>query len=73
MPLRVYVLIITAVVLSAVGRMALNIAVERAHLKEAIAAGAVGAALGNLAVTTVAVLAFDHGRRWLRQRVRPAA
>ena len=39
----------------------------------ALAAGAVGAALGNLAVTTVAVLAFDHGRRWLRQRVRPAA
>ena len=50
MPLRVYLLIITAVVLSAIGQMALKIAVERAHLKEAIAAGvasAAGAAIGS--------------------------
>ena len=44
MQAKVYVLIITAVVLSAVGQMALKIAVERAHLKDAIAAGAMSAA-----------------------------
>ena len=39
MPLSVFALIIAAVLMSAVGQMALKIAVERAHLKQAIAAG----------------------------------
>ena len=43
MQLKVYGLIITAVVMSALGQVALKIAVERAQLKEAIAAGAVSA------------------------------
>jgi drug/metabolite transporter (DMT)-like permease len=50
MQLKVYVLILTAVFMSAVGQVALKIAVERAYLKEAIAAGAmsaVGAAIGS--------------------------
>ncbi|WP_395622124.1 EamA family transporter [Sphingomonas daechungensis] len=47
---KVYVLIVSAVAMSAVGQMALKIAVERAHLKNAIAAGAVSA-LGAAAVS----------------------
>lgn len=50
MQLKVYGLIISAVTMSAVGQIALKIAVERAGLKEAIAAGpisAVGAAIGS--------------------------
>jgi multidrug transporter EmrE-like cation transporter len=60
MHLKVYILIITAVVMSAVGQMALKIAVERAQLKEAIAAGAisaVGAAVGT-PMLWVAVLIY---------------
>lgn len=41
---KVYALIIAAVAMSAVGQMALKIAVERAQLKDAIAAGAMSAA-----------------------------
>src|SRR5215204_2159621 len=50
MQLKVYGLIISAVMMSAVGQIALKIAVERAELKEAIAAGpmsAVAAAIGT--------------------------
>lgn len=50
MQLKVYVLILTAVVMSAVGQVSLKVAVERAHLKEAIAGGAMsafGAAVGS--------------------------
>jgi drug/metabolite transporter (DMT)-like permease len=60
MQLKVYVLILTAVLLSAVGQMALKIAVERAQLKEAIAVGAmsaVGAAVGS-PVLWLAVLIY---------------
>ena len=50
MQLKVYGLILSAVGMSAVGQIALKIAVERAQLKEAIAAGpmsAFGAAIGS--------------------------
>ena len=43
MQLKVYGLIISAVAMSAVGQIALKIAVERAQLKEAIAAGVINA------------------------------
>jgi multidrug transporter EmrE-like cation transporter len=43
MQLKVYGLIISAVAMSAVGQIALKMAVERAQLKEAIAAGAINA------------------------------
>jgi multidrug transporter EmrE-like cation transporter len=43
MQLKVYSLIISAVAMSAVGQIALKIAVERAQLKEAIAAGVISA------------------------------
>jgi multidrug transporter EmrE-like cation transporter len=43
MQLKVYSLIISAVTMSAVGQIALKIAVERAQLKEAIASGVVSA------------------------------
>lgn len=60
MQIKVYILILTAVVMSAVGQVALKIAVERAYLKEAIAAGvmsAVGAAIGT-PVLWIAVLIY---------------
>lgn len=60
MQVKVYVLIITAVAMSAIGQVALKIAVERAQLKEAIAAGAmsaVGAAMGSPALW-IAVLVY---------------
>ena len=40
---KVYALILSAVAMSAVGQIALKIAVERAQLKEAIAAGMISA------------------------------
>jgi drug/metabolite transporter (DMT)-like permease len=43
MQLKVYSLIISAVAMSAVGQIALKIAVERAQLKEPIAAGVISA------------------------------
>ncbi len=60
MQLKVYVLILVAVAMSAVGQVALKIAVERTQLKEAIAAGAMtalGAALGS-PVLWLAVLIY---------------
>jgi drug/metabolite transporter (DMT)-like permease len=50
MPAQIFVLIIVTVLMSAVGQLALKIAVDRANLKEAIAAGvgpAVAAAAGS--------------------------
>lgn len=50
MQLKIYGLILSAVAMSAIGQIALKIAVERAQLKEAIAAGpmsALGAAVAS--------------------------
>ena len=65
---KVYVLIITAVAMSAVGQMALKIAVERAHLKNAIAAGvmsALGAAAASPALWAAVFIYVSSVALWL--------
>jgi drug/metabolite transporter (DMT)-like permease len=68
MQLKVYVLILTAVVMSAVGQLMLKIAVERAQLKEAIAAGAMsafGAAMGSPVLWIAVVIYLSSIVLWL--------
>ena len=57
---KVYVLIITAVVMSAVGQIALKLAVERAQLKEAIAASAVSAVAAAVGTPMLWVAVFIY-------------
>ena len=68
MQLKVYVLILTAVVMSAVGQLMLKIAVERAQLKEAIAAGAMsafGAAMGSPVLWAAVLIYLSSIVLWL--------
>ena len=60
MQLKVYVIILTAVVMSALGQVALKVAVERAQLKQAIAAGAVSAVEAVLATPVLWVAVFIY-------------
>jgi drug/metabolite transporter (DMT)-like permease len=65
---KVLALVISAVALSAVGQMALKIAVERAHLKNAIAAGgmrALGAAAGAPALWAAVFIYVSSVALWL--------
>ena len=68
MQLKVYALILSAVVMSAVGQVGLKIAVERAQLKEAIAVGplsAMGAAMGTPALWIAVLIYVGSVVLWL--------